>query len=107
MRRSPFVKVGRPATTGVGVGARARKPSMGKGMSPQMGMGPGAGLGAAPGGGASPMQGLQQAVPAAAFKRGGRVPHYHDDARLRRGNSEHGFASSDDHFGGMCNGGKV
>lgn len=109
MRRNPFVRVGRPPSTGAGVGMRPRgmKPSMGK---PQMGPGAGAGLSAMPGAGASPMQGLQQAVPGGSFRRGGsvggfaRMAHHHDDKALRRGASEDGFSSSDDHF---CSGGKV
>lgn len=85
----------------------------GAAMRPTMGPGAGAGLSGVPGAGAGPMQGLQAAVPAAAFRRGGSVggygkaPHMHDDKRMQRDHGEHGFASHDEHFDGMCSGGKV
>jgi len=100
MRRNPFVKIGRPPSTGAGVGMRPR------GMKPSMGPGAGAGLSAMPGAGASPMQGLQQAVPGGSFRRGGsvggfaRMGSHHDDKALDRGASEHGFRSSNVHFSG-------
>jgi hypothetical protein len=112
MRRNPFVKVGRPPSTGAGAGARPKLGAAKIGMGVPSGAGAGLGMGKLPGGPA-PMQGMSTAVPAAAFRRGGSVggfkrqPHFHDDARLGRGNSEHGFASSDSHFDGMCSGGKV
>jgi hypothetical protein len=48
------------------------------------------------------MGSFNPAVPAAAFKTGGGVPHYHDDDRLHRDHSEHGHQS----FQKMCRGGK-
>lgn len=54
---------------------------------------------------AGPMAGLDPAVPGAAFKYGGPVAH-HDDPRMAKSCSEHGFASARTHFG-KCRGGKV
>lgn len=87
-RKNPFVHVGRPpAPKFGGGGAKTRGSAL-----PQAPMG------------ASPTEGLSTGIPGAAFAKGGRVPSYHDDARMSKSHSEHGFASCKDHF---CRGGKA
>lgn len=84
MRKNPMVRIGRPP--------RAK-------MGP-----PGGVLGAPP---PSPMAGFDGAMPAAGFNRGGKVPAFHDDARMAKSHGEHGFASADAHTKRLCHGGKV
>lgn len=104
-RRNPFVRTGRPP----GMAGAPKMRGAGAAMRPTMGPGAGAGLSGMPGTGAGPMQGLQAAVPGAAFRRGGKVDGYakmarhHDDASMRPTSSDNGFSSHDDHF---CRGGK-
>jgi hypothetical protein len=65
-------------------------------------------LGAAP---QTPMVGLETAVPARAFNRGGSVGYkktasHYDDCRLNKNSSEMGFASADAHAKRLCRGGR-
>ncbi len=93
-RKNPFVHVGRPPAPKLGgglPGSGGVKPTRGSAL-PQAPMG------------ASPTEGMSTGIPGAAFKRGGGVPAYHDDARMSKSHGEHGFASCDDHF---CRGGRT
>lgn len=100
VRKNVFARVGRPPNMGLASKGALPHPA---GAARAGALGQPSGI---PGGGAGPMQGLQTQVPGAAFKRGGRVPAYHDDAKMSRSRSEHGFNSSDAHFAKMCRGGR-